>query len=301
MTIGLSPITSVEQAFAWVDAGGTVHALGGASGYDVLAALSGRWFPPAAWIEERAPGIPGTILLGNEVKSLDFPLPLLVTGTGAAQLHQRLRDLMYWTDPRRGDCWFRATAPDATTRQIRVRVRSVDVPEDGGNRGFDWQRVILDLHAPEAYWEATEPEEATYNQNFGVPAVFLNPVSFFPLNLTGNVLFAGPVIDNLGDTESWPTWQITGPGTNPSLRNLDTGEQMTFTRTLGVGEIILIELTRSSVIVTDAFGTRLYSTMTNPSVPWPIRPGLNHAHLGMSDATSASSIALSYTPRFIGP
>lgn len=300
MSIGLTPLSSVEQAFAWIDADGTTHTFGGASGYDVLAALRGRWMPPAGWIEDRAPGIPGTIIRGTQVNALDFDLPLLVTGASAAQLHQRLRDLMYWFDPRRGAGAFEATAPDGETRRLVCRAESVDVPEDGSNRGQDWQNVVVALHAPESYWYAPAAETFTYTESFSTPVAFLND-PFFPLNLTSSALYRAPTVDNPGTTESWPTWRISGPGTNPALRNTDTGEVMAFTRTLARGDLIVITLTRTSVTVTDGLGTRLYSTMTNPSVPWPIRPGINHVQIGMDGATSDSSVTLQYTPRFIGP
>lgn len=301
MSIGLSPISSVEQAFSLIDASGAAHVLGGATGYDVLANLSRRWFPEAGWIENRAPNIPGTILQNVTIDTLDFPLPILVTGDGPAQLHQRLRQLVYWLDPRRGDIALQVTAPDGVTRRITCRVRSVDVPEDGRNRGHDWQNVVTELHAADPYWYAEDAETATYSTDFDTPAAFLNPAGFFPLSIASSVLFAAPTIDNDGDTESWPTWRIVGPGTNPSLRNITTGEAMVFTRTLAAGDTILVELSRESVIVTDSLGTRLYSVMANTSKPWPIRPGINRVQIGMDQATDASSITLEYLPRFIGP
>lgn len=296
MTIGLSPIVSTAEAFAWIDAAGTVHPFTDATGYQVLPGVHGRWFPPVAWIEDAAPGLPGTVLRGVERKPLDWDLPIYVNGDSPAQLHQRKRDLMYWLDPSRGDGAFQNTAADGETRVLYCRSAGVDFVEDNPAHCF----VVVSMHAPEPYWYAPAATSESYAAMFGAPVPFLSS-PFFPLNLTSTVLFAGPTIDNPGDVESWPTWTVIGPGTNPSLRNTTTGEVLTFTRTLAAGDMIVATIARDSFTVTDGLGTRLYSTVSNASIPWSIRPGINRLQLGMEGATNASSITLAYTARFIGP
>jgi hypothetical protein len=297
VTIGLSPIPSLAEAFALIDADGGEHPLSQATGYMVLQGIRGRFWPAVSWVENRAPNIPGTVLQNVSVAPLDWDLPLLVTGETPAQLHQRVRDLVYWLDPRRGDVVFVNTAADGETRRLTCRCEGIDFVEDNPPH----RRCLISFHAADPYWYAEDAEETTFSESFSTPVPFLNPSGFFPLNLSSSVLYSSPTIDNPGDTDSWPTWRIVGPGTNPSLRNLDTGEVMTFTRTLAAGDTILVELSRDAVIVTDALGTRLYSVMSNASVPWPIRPGINRAQIGMDGATSASSITISYVPRFLGP
>lgn len=295
MTIGLSPISAFPEAYAWIDADGNEHVFDHTTGYQIERVVTGRWWPPVDWIEDKAPGIPGAVPQSVQIGPLDWDMPLHISGDTPAQLHQRVRALMYWLDPRRGDGQFKNTAADGSTRLLTCRVEQVAFPEDAPG----YRKAMVSLHAADPYWYADEEETATYSEDISAPATFF-PITF-PFLFPSNTLFDAPTIDNPGDTESWPTWRIVGPGTNPSLQNRDTGEVMTFTRTLAAGDTILVELSRESVIVTDSLGTRLYSIMTNPSRPWPIRPGINRVQIGMSNATSASSITLTYTPRFIGP
>lgn len=296
MPIYLVPISSYPEAYAWIDADGNEHPFTDTTGYQIEWGVRGRWLPGVSFIEDRAPGISGTIARGVQVMPLDWDFPLHVSADSTAQLQQRMRDLMYWMDASRGEGQFKNTAADGATRVLNCKAESVEFVENTPG----YRKAVVSLHAADPYWYAPSTETFTYTESFSSPVAFLND-PFFPLNLTSAALYRAPTVDNPGDTESWPTWTISGPGTNPALRNTDTGEVMAFTRTLARGDLIVITLTRTSVTVTDGLGTRLYSTMTNPSVPWPIRPGINHVQIGMDGATSDSSVTLTYTPRFIGP
>jgi hypothetical protein len=300
MVVYLSPLTSVDQSFAWTDPGGTRHEFGfTGSGYDVLVGLRNRWMPPATPVEDEIPFIPGSVLRGVNVRPLDFPLPVLVSGDTRAQLRQRLRELMYWFSPGRGDGIFEATAPDGEVRLLHCRARDIDLVEDWPQASELTQQLVIGLHASDPYWYAEDAEESTFIENFGLPSPPF-PVTF-PWLFPSNILFAATTVDNPGQVESWPTWRIVGPGENPSLRNVTTGEVMTFTWTLGMGESIVVELERASVNITDGLGTKLFSRLTNPSTAWAIQPGLNNVQVAMDEATSDSYVTLAYTPRFLGP
>jgi hypothetical protein len=296
MPIYLTEIPSSPEAFAWIDADGAEHALDYATtGYMVLPGVRGRWLPPVDWVEDGIPYIDGAVLRDVNVRPLEWDLPLLVTGTTPAQLHQRVRDLVTWMAPQRGDGIFVNTAADGETRRLTCRVDSIDFVEDNPPH----RRVVVGLHAADPYWYADADETETWSQNFGLPSPPF-PVTF-PWLFPSNILFAAATVDNPGDVESWPSWRIVGPGTNPSLRNVTTGETMVFSRTLGLGESILVELTRDAVSITDGLGTKLFSTLSNPSVAWAIQPGINNIQVGMADATSDSYVTLTYRPRFVGP
>lgn len=298
MSIYLTLTPSSPEAFAWIDADGNEHALDYATtGYMVLEGITDRWLPPVEWVEDGVPYIDGAVFRDVNVRPLDWTLPVLVTGSTPAQLHQRVRDLVTWMAPQRGDGVFKNTAADGETRKLTCRVESLDFVEESPPH----RRIVVSLHAADPYWYADEATAETFTVNVGDPDPFLDPGGFFPLGLSSSVFFAGPSVDNPGDVESWPTWTIQGPGVNPSLRNVTTGEVMTFSRTLGAGEMIVIELRRDSATITDGLGTRLYSALSNPSTVWPIQPGINRLQIGMSGATDASSVTLTYTPRFLGP
>lgn len=296
MPIYLTLTSSYPEQYAWIDADGAEHVLDGTTGYQVERGVRGRWFPGAQWVEDEIPFIPGSVLRGVNVTPLDWLLPLHISSSTPAQLAQRMRDLMYWFEPSRGTGYFRNTAADGATRLLPCRVEKVDFVEDVP----DWRKAIVSLHAADPYWYADAPETEVHTANLGTPVAFLSS-EFLPFQFNSDVFFAGSTVDNPGQVESWPTWRIVGPGVNPSLRNYTYGEVMTFDRTLGVGEVILIELERAGVNITDGLGTKLFSRLSNPSVAWSIRPRLNNVQIGMQGATAASSVTLTYTPKFLGP
>jgi hypothetical protein len=297
----LLPLVSVEQAFAWIDAYGVRHDLTDpADGYAVLVGITDRWMPATRWIEDRIPFVPGAKLRAATSEPLDFDLPIEVSASSPAQLHQRIRDLMGWFNPMAGSGVLESTAPDGSVRVLACRAELVRVPEDLQARGATEQDVSIPLHAPDPYWTDPAPTVVTYTLDPGPAGGFFKD-PFFPMYLASSTVFATPTLNNPGDFEGYPTWAITGPGSNPVLRNLTSGKEIVFGHALGAGEQILIDTRQDDPTVTDGLGTNLFPRVALGSDLWPMARGFNSIQLEMDGATAASSIVLSYTPRFIGP
>jgi len=102
----------------------------------------------------------------------------------------------------------------------------------------------------------------------------------------------------MGDVECWPKWIITGPGTNPILTNVTTGEILTLTITLTGGQILTIDTNPSSLSITREDASVHWDAVSSSSTLWSLAAGHNDITLVMSGTTSASQLQLLYRQRW---
>ncbi|MGH8008889.1 MAG: phage distal tail protein, partial [Candidatus Binatia bacterium] len=128
--------------------------------------------------------------------------------------------------------------------------------------------------------------------------------TFFPLlpiTLTASEAFADDSVTISGDLETWPVWDITGPCSSVTLRNLSTGEVLTSDAFLAGSEVMTIDTRPGAKTVTRQDGSNLYPTLSTTSVMWPLRRGLNAIRVEMGGAATGSNIQLSYRTRYLSP
>jgi hypothetical protein len=284
-----------------IEASGVVHALDGSEGVDVLdSAVVG-----APSVDISAVAVPfrdGRRTRQVRRDSTTVELELHVSGANASVVQQRLDLLRRWLDPTRGEVRYRLRREDGEVRDLWCRMT-------GGldyayRRGYvTFQDVDVTLEAlDDPYFYDTAPITATYTT--GAPVGFF-ATPFLPVRLVSSVVLDTPVVVNDGSVRAWPVWTITGPGTDPIIRNLSTGRTIALAYSLGAGQTIIVD-TRpvarrgSGVLqVRSGFGDNLWPAMTSRQL-FPLEVGANHLQLELGGATSASSIALSYTRRWLG-
>lgn len=300
-TVLLPAADVATRLHALIEASGVVHTLDGSEGMLVLdASVVG-----APTTEVSAVAVPfrdGRRTRQVRRDSTTVELALEVSGANASAVQQRLDLLRRWTDPTRGEVRYRLRREDGEERDLWCRmVAGLDY---GYRRGYVvFQDVDLTLEAlDDPYFYDTDPIAATYTA--GAPVGFFTD-PFLPVRLVSSVVLATPIVVNSGTARAWPVWTVTGPGTNPIIRNLTTGKTIAFSYSLGAGQTIIVD-TRpvarrgSGVLqVRSGFGDNLWSTMTSRQL-FPLEVGSNQLQLEMGGVTTESSIALSYTRRHLG-
>lgn len=226
----------------------------------------------------------------------EFALPLWVSAASDSALRTAVRTLIFRLDPARGDGTLRVTAPGGDQREIACRVVSgLEVDEDFGDvTGQEWQRLTPVFSAVDPYWSDTSDTSASVTTG---DAVTFFP--FFPLVLSSSEVFGGVTINNTGDVETWPVITITGPGTDPIVRNSTTGEMLGVDYTLGAGEVLTIDTRPGRKTVTLDDGTNLFPYLTAGSSLWPLERGSNAVQIEMSGSTGDSAVAISYRRRWL--
>jgi hypothetical protein len=278
----------------FIDPDGTEHVLTTDVDVDVEFGVEGRFMPPVESVLERVPRQPGARRRQTQFGVREVVLPLEVFGGSEVGLRTRLRELVRAFDPTRGDGILRSTAPDGSVRQVTCRYSAGMEVVEGLDLLGNVQRAAIVLEAVDPFWYDT----ATSALTIGPTQAAFFPI--LPLRLSGSEVYADTDIVNDGDAEAWPAWTVTGPGNDPILRNLTTGEAIDLTGvSLGAGEQILIDTAPGVKTVRTGDGRNLFGDMTPASVLWALAPGRNSVRLELSGATAGTSFALSWRRRWL--
>lgn len=280
----------------WIDANGT-ETLFDTQTFKILNGMMGRFMPPIEFAEDEVPFEDGSRLREVIVKARDVDIPILIEATSAIELRQLVRSCLRMFNPLRGNGKWKVIAPDGSQRELSCRYKTgLEGQENRDVKGIWWQKLVLVFRAFDPYWYDAGTNVQTFTT--GQAATFF---PFFPLRLSSSTVFADTTIDNTGDVKTWTEWIVQGPGENIVLRNLTTRETIHLEDPdayLGVGESITINTRLKTVTKND--GTNLYYTLADGSSLWTLQEGTNSIRIEMSNATSESSVQLSYRNRYWG-
>jgi phage-related protein len=287
----------MADKISWIDANGTEYPLNLDNNFKVLTGMTGRFMPTFSFIEDEIPFQDGTLLRDTKVKARDVDIPLLIKTDNEIVFRQKVRECLRIFNPKTGDGRIRVTAADGSTRELFCRYSGgLEGKEDRSFKGLIWMNLILVFHAFDPYWYDSSSIVQTFKINE-------NPGLFFPilpLRLASSTVFADVTIDNSGDVETWPEWIISGPCDSVVLNNITTGETTNLEVSLQAGETITIDTKPFKKSIVKSDGTNMFYTMTDDSSLWALQEGNNSIQIQMSNATSDSSIQLTYRRRYWG-
>lgn len=289
-------MTPALEPIEWISAGGTTTSL------YVQPGGNGRFAPPVVIHEDEVPGIAGSRFREARHGPREFPLPIFLEAATEAAKRLALRTLVREMDPVRGDGKIRVYSPTGDQREISCRVvAGLGLEEDIQNAYPGWQKAVPMFRAFDPYWYATADTIATFTT--GATATFF-PI--FPLRLSASEVFVDGSVANDGDLETWPVWEITGPGSAIVLRDLGNGALTSLTSglggvALGAGESVEVDTRPGVKTVTKSDGTNLWPYLSTDSELWPLLAGSTSFRVEMGGATTASSVRLSYRPRYLSP
>jgi hypothetical protein len=95
----------------------------------------------------------------------------------------------------------------------------------------------------------------------------------WPVIWSAEISPSSGTVTNAGNTDAYPTFEITGPVTDPIVTHEETGRLMRFGITLGVGQRLTIDTLRHRVLLgtADRSNTRTGDWLTLPPGPSTIR------------------------------
>lgn len=277
-------MTGVEELVEWIDPDGVTTTL------QVEWDVSGRFAPPIAMEEDGVPEQPGMRLRAVRHEARDFALPLYITADSQTELRTATRALVATMDPTRGDGRIRITGPGGDPREITCRYQGgLEMSERlGDTSGPEMQRAVAMFRAHDPYWYDTS--ETVDPFTIGAPSSWF---PFFPLRLGASELYATVTIDNLGDVAAWPVWQIQGPGSDITLRNLTTGKSLSLAVNLGADAVTIDTRPGRKSVVRTIDGANLFGSLSLTSSLWPLQRGVNIVRVEMALATTDSAVQLS--------
>ncbi|MGE5619744.1 MAG: phage distal tail protein [Sphingomonadaceae bacterium] len=285
----------MAERISWIDPAGVETVLNDGVNCQVLRGRKGAFAPPVSFIEEEVPGRPGARYRQTKILPRNLDLPLLVRGTDPDDLRGRIGALVYAMDPDRGEGRIRVRSTSGEQRELFCRYAAGLEGEEGGELwGGDWAKFLVSFRAVDPHWYSTYPLVRTYS--IGDAALFF---PLLPLNIAPSTLFVDDMqIENPGDHEAWPVWDLLGPGSDITLTNLTTGDSLSLTITLAAGEHLYIDTRPGVKTVKHQDGTNAYDHLSATSRLWPLAVGINVVDLTMGGSSTDSQITLSFTPAY---
>jgi hypothetical protein len=224
-------------------------------------------------------------------------LPLRVEGVTHTEFFTRWRALgqAFAQTRRLGPGTLTVAQPDGSTRQIRAYYMAGFEGQTG--QGWAYDTAVLSLYCEDPYWSAVTPTVIT-RAYAGAAVSFITPS--FPTVSSSQTLGA-TVANNPGDTETWPSWAITGPAAGITATNNTTGEAFTLTPVGGAmtaGQVATITTDPPSIIGTDGVTSWIGGLNWPSAVLWALQPGDNSITFTVTGSGSGTSIVLTFYPRY---
>ena len=291
-----------------------ILAIGDASGLTVIndgvsyweLGNTGMGTPDVQRLAQAGPNQHGETDMGYRLKARQLQLILLWQSANESAYWQMRDTTMALFAPRATARWLRLTRPDGQVRQIDVHPTGVlDFPSQQ-RVGAVTQQVAVVLTAPDPTWY--DPVESV--QNFGISGgggSFTVPMPV-PFGVGASTVNQTTVVAYPGTWQVNPVIQIVGPLTNPVITNNTTGEVLSMTAVITVGQTWTIDTRYGQKSVIDQSGVSQISTLSDASnlatfhlasiVDTP--GGLNSITVTGSSATAATIVYIRYYTRYIG-
>lgn len=264
------------------------------SGYDATSGLTfqylgdqGFGMAPLHRITTRGPLQYGDSDIDYRLDPRILQIPLIVQNTSSTPrynvyaIRQKMLDIFRPQSRSILKVTTTATAQPTIAREIEVRTL--------GGLSFDVDpqdyhvRTVVQLRAADPTWYKPISTQLVFN------------------NTEINVI--DKTTTNDGNWFAYPYIGLTGPMTNPSITNNDTGEVIALTGTITAGNSIVIDLAYGVKTVTDFLsGANRISWVSASSnlATWSLRPGANSIFIAATGLTAASQCTLTYLPRYTG-
>ncbi|MDX3183483.1 phage tail family protein [Streptomyces sp. ME02-7008A-1] len=281
---------------SFTDPGGTVTMLTDwERGWLVQPGAKGLDMPSYAMATDQSPGIDGYEVrqVRAEGKTITLPIAFWANDSRAAYKARR-RALIRSLNPKRGQGTLTLTEPDGATRSIGVRYTDgMEGDESLDAAGARWCITALVFAVPSPYWNGGEVTTEWKNGTGG------DFYPFLPLTVGDSQVLGSVTVDNDGDDDAFPIWIIKGPATSATLTNVTTGQTLVLTRTLTASDTVVIDTRerRQTALLNGV--TNLWPHLSDSSTLWPLELDRNELTLTIAGSTSATSVRMTYQPRYL--
>ncbi|MGM9381118.1 phage tail family protein [Streptomyces antibioticus] len=256
-------------------------------GYQAKTGVTGFGLPPVSvqWLEGAGDG---ATFRRRRVLTRDIDIPLEILARDRQHL-QELTDRLALALA--GRCTLTLLDDDGTrwtTDVYRTGGGEYSYGADTiGEREF---QTVITFRSPDPYWTYSEAQIRYIGGSTAAP--FLS--SLVNVEISASQAIGEIQLDNSGNADAYPIWEIAGPGTNFVAVSPD-GEKLAWSGTLLANERLTIDTRKGTVV--DQAGNNRYAELDEAPRFWTVRPGLSTATAQLEDITTASKITCSWRPR----
>ena len=289
---------------SFTDPAGTVTRLSDwENGWLLQPGAKGLDMPQYAFNTDESPGVDGYALrtVRAQGKEIILPLAFWANDSRAAYLARR-RAFIKSLNPKRGVGTLTLTQPDGAVRTIGAYYTGgMEGDESLDAAGERWCINAITFGCPSPYWIGAEVSTEWKAATGGTFYPFL------PLVVGDSQVLGEVTVDNDGDDVAYPVWTITGPATSISLTNTITDpltgdpvvKVLVLTHSITGADTVVIDTRERQQTALLNGTTNLWPDLSSASELWPLEPGINDLDLAVSGSTSATSVRMTYQPRYL--
>ncbi|MFF8845496.1 phage distal tail protein [Streptomyces sp. NPDC015127] len=256
-------------------------------GYQAKAGVTGFGLPPVSvqWLEGAGDG---AVYRRKRVLTRDIDIPLEILARDRTHLQEMLSRLALALA---GQCTLTLLDDNGTrwtTDVHRVGGGEYAYGENTiGEREFE---TVITFRAGDPYWTSSEAEIRYIGGS--TAGAFLS--SMVTMQISASQAIGEIQLNNSGDAEAYPIWEITGPGTNFEAVSPD-GERLAWNGTLLANQRLIVDTRKGTVV--DQSGANRYAELDTAPRFWTVKPGLSTATAQLEGIDTASKITCTWRPR----
>ncbi|MGI5196930.1 phage tail domain-containing protein [Streptomyces sp. CA-288835] len=261
--------------------------------------------PAFGLFSDESPNLDGSIYRSARAAAREIMIPVYLHGIDRQSVNQLKRKLFQALNPKRGYCLLKFTEGNNRTRQISAYYKGGMEGAEGETAGFTWARYGLNFTAMDPWFYPSRLQSVRWDFGTG-EALLSTTTGFFPLHLSDGVM-GGPgeslIIDNPGDIEAWPIWELHGPIksfnlTGPTGEVVKASPPSDGSDLVPSGRVLTIDTRPGKKTVKDNTGVNYWSKLeTNPQF-WPVEPGDTNASVSVVTGAGKAAVVLSFYPRY---
>lgn len=166
--------------------------------------------------------------------------------------------------------------------------------EAGDTLGAFFDGDTPDTSDTEYRWEGTPGRSPSIADGRGTAHAY----PFFPVLLSDSTVQGAYVLNIQGDAGAWPVWEVTGPGEDLLIQNDDTGERIFIRGQFGEKVTITTRPQEQDITSESEMRGSLWSRLSDDSVLFPLKPGINKVRMSMVNGKPESTVTLRYREAF---
>ncbi|HZK34231.1 MAG TPA: phage tail family protein [Bacillota bacterium] len=235
----------------------------------------------------------GASLVNSSLEPRTISITLKIVGENRAEIERMRGELAGVFNPRLGEGTL--TYVGGKTRAIKCIVDATPYFPDGqGNRGNTFQKVQIELIAPDPFWmDAEDKKEELVSKQGGLTFPLVLPTRFATLG-DNRIHF-----DNEGDVDAPIKIEIKGTATRPKLMLEETGEFLQIKEKLTSDDTVVITTGFGNKRV-EKNGENAFNVLQLPeSVFFNLRQGHNVIKVTTDDTSDDIEVNILYKNRYL--
>jgi hypothetical protein len=262
--------------------------------------LSPRWDgfgeTPVDIQTTKAPYQHGRTYIDTIAEPKEMTVEFTITGSTRQNVFDRRKIVAERFNPRLGLGTLKWIQDDLTEYHIDCIPRGPDFM-DGEGQSANHQVVIVSFIAPNPFWyDPTQIERIMVGFSGGLSLPFSLP---FNLGTVGSQI----TVTNSGDIETPVMIYFYGEVENPSIENSTTEEEISITKTVQDGEILIINTAfgeKSVLLLTGGEYENAFEYVDDDSIFWSLDPGDNTVSYTVASEGANAECRLYYYNRYSG-